>query len=55
MVHMDDVLRQIIDELRGIEYSRLTKAERNILRLAARGLGKTVKVVGEDIVLEKAA
>jgi DNA-binding CsgD family transcriptional regulator len=51
---MDDALRQIIDQLRRIAYSDLTKAEKNILRIAARGLGKSVKVVDDQIVLENA-
>jgi hypothetical protein len=54
MVHMEDALRQIIDQLRRMEYSDLTRAEQNILRIAARGLGKKVTIMGEQIVLEKA-
>ena len=51
---MDDALRQIIDQLRRIAYSDLTKAEKSILKIAARGLGKTVTVVNDNIVLENA-
>jgi hypothetical protein len=51
---MEDALRQIIDQLRRMEYSDLTRAEQNILRIAARGLGKKVTIMGEQIVLEKA-
>jgi hypothetical protein len=53
MVNFMDALRQIIDQLTGMDYSDLTRAERNILKIAARGLGKTVNVVNDKILLEK--
>ena len=40
---MKNALQAIINELSGITYGDLTHAERNILRIAARGLRLTMK------------
>jgi hypothetical protein len=50
---MKDALQAIINELSGIAYSDLTTAEKNILRIAARGLNLTIKVVDDAITTEK--
>ena len=52
---MEDALRQIIDQILGMDYSDLTKAEKNILKIAARGLGQQVVIRNDEITLEKAA
>ena len=47
---MKNALQAIINELSGITYGDLTHAERNILRIAARGLRLTIKVDAEGII-----
>ena len=40
---MKDALEAIINQLRGIDYNDLSRAEQNILKIAARALNLKVK------------
>jgi transcription termination factor NusB len=46
---MKNALEAIIKQLTGIAYSDLSTAEKNILRIAASGLGLTVTIKGDEI------
>ena len=50
---MKQGLLSIINQLRGIAYSDLSMAERNILHIAAGSLGLQIKVTDDKITTEE--